>query len=240
MKFSDEIEDDLRRRPFTVFVEGNVGSGKTSFLNYLKKFDEFLVLEEPIDKWKNLHGCNLLDLKFNQPERFQFTFQTYATLTRLKQHLQPSEKPIKIMERSLFTARNCFVENLYDNGKLDDGMYHVLSEWYDFVNETHPIRCDLIVYLKTSPDVAYQRVLDRAREEEAALTFKYLEQLHDRHESLLYTSPKMDKTILYTVDANKTQGEIKEEYHCCYEEIKHHYKKSKDSLPNRSESIIRI
>jgi deoxynucleoside kinase len=90
--------------PFTVFVEGNVGAGKTSFLNFFKKFDEFFVMEEPIEKWKDLKGINLLDLKFNEPERFQFPFQHYATLTRLQQHLQVTEKPIKMIERSLFTG----------------------------------------------------------------------------------------------------------------------------------------
>lgn len=95
--------------PFTVFIEGNVGAGKTSFLSFFKKFDEFLVLEEPIEKWKDLKGVNLLDLKFKEPEKFQFPFQHYATLTRLQQHLQVSEKPMKIIERSLFTG------NIYGN-----------------------------------------------------------------------------------------------------------------------------
>jgi deoxynucleoside kinase len=90
--------------PFTVFVEGNVGVGKTSFLSFFKKFDDFLVLEEPIEKWKDLKGINLLDLRFKEPGRFQFPFQHYATLTRLQQHLSLTEKPIKIIERSLFTG----------------------------------------------------------------------------------------------------------------------------------------
>jgi hypothetical protein len=58
-----------------------------------------LVLDEPVDLWKDVHGLNLLELKFNQPELFQFPFQSFATLTRLRQHLQTSEKPIKMMER---------------------------------------------------------------------------------------------------------------------------------------------
>lgn len=93
--------------PFTVFVEGNNGAGKTTFLNFLRKFNEyvFLVLEEPIEKWRDLKGINLLDLKFNEPERFQFPFQHYATLTRLQQHLEVSEKPIKVIERSLLTGK---------------------------------------------------------------------------------------------------------------------------------------
>ena len=239
MEFPKDVQKNLKGVPFTLFVEGNVGSGKTSFLNYFKKFDEFLVLEEPIDQWKNLHGCNLLDLKFNEPERFQFTFQTYAMLTRLKQHLETSDKPIKMMERSLLTARNCFVEALHANGSLIDGMYHVLNEWYDFVNDSHPVRCDLIVYLRTSPDVAFQRVLDRSREEETAITLEYLQQLHDRHETL-FNGTKIATTKLIIVNANMNIKEMQAEYHRCYEEIKHYYQKSLESSPKKNEAIIRI
>ena len=102
--YSEENLSKNDEYPFTAFVEGNIGAGKTTLLNFFKKTDEFLVLEEPIEKWKDLKGVNLLDLKFKQPERFQFPFQHYATLTRLKQHLQASKKPIKIIERSLFTG----------------------------------------------------------------------------------------------------------------------------------------
>lgn len=134
--------------PFTVFVEGNVGAGKSTLLNHFKNLEDFLVLEEPIEKWQNLHGKNLLELKFQLPDHFQFPFQSYATLTRLRQHLQVTDKPIKMMERSLLTARRCFVNMLYETGKMNEGNFHVLNEWYDFVNEYHKIRCDLIIYLR--------------------------------------------------------------------------------------------
>jgi len=48
-------------RPFTVFIEGNIGSGKTTFLNHFRKFqNDICLLTEPVEKWQNLHGLNLL------------------------------------------------------------------------------------------------------------------------------------------------------------------------------------
>lgn len=47
-------------RPFTVTVEGNIGSGKTTFLEYFKKYDNVCVLSEPIELWRNCNGHNLL------------------------------------------------------------------------------------------------------------------------------------------------------------------------------------
>lgn len=209
-----EICDNPTPEPFTVCVEGNVGSGKSTFLDFFKSFDDFLVLEEPIDKWKNLHGHNLLDLKFSNPSLFQFPFQSYATLTRLRQHVQTTDKSIKIMERSLLTARHCFVENVHDSGALHDGMYEVLNQYYDFINENHPIRCDLIIYLRTSPEVAISRVQGRAREEEAPMSGEYLVQLHNRHEALLSDVNKVQIPVI-TVDANKSLEEMAQEYQRC-------------------------
>lgn len=48
------------KRPFTVIIEGNIGSGKTTFLNYFKKYDNVCVLAEPVHMWRNCAGHNLL------------------------------------------------------------------------------------------------------------------------------------------------------------------------------------
>lgn len=47
-------------RPYTVLVEGNIGCGKTTFLEYFKKYENVCVLAEPVDLWRNCNGHNLL------------------------------------------------------------------------------------------------------------------------------------------------------------------------------------
>lgn len=223
------------KQPFTVFVEGNVGSGKSTFMQYFKKFEDFLVLEEPVQKWTQFYGLNLLELKFADPERFQFPFQTYATLTRLQQHLQPCEQPIKLMERSLLTARHCFVASIHASGLLHDGMFHVLEEWYEFINEAHPIKCDAIIYLRTTPEVASSRVQARARKEETTINEIYLKQLHERHEELFFRSNLLKETPIIIVDADKSLDEMEAEYQRCYQEVKQLCSSKKENC-----SIIRI
>ncbi len=45
----------------TICVEGNIGSGKTTFLKHFKKFsDKICVMDEPISKWRDVRGHNLL------------------------------------------------------------------------------------------------------------------------------------------------------------------------------------
>jgi deoxynucleoside kinase len=38
------------KHSLSVFLEGNIGCGKTSFLNHFKKFEDVCLLEEPIEK----------------------------------------------------------------------------------------------------------------------------------------------------------------------------------------------
>lgn len=48
-----------RKAPFTVFIEGNIGAGKTTFLNHFKKYDDVRLYTEPVEKWRNVQGINL-------------------------------------------------------------------------------------------------------------------------------------------------------------------------------------
>ena len=86
-----------------------------------------------------------------------------------------------MMERSLFSARHCFVENLHDTGKMSDAEFSVLCEWFDFLASGQlskvDVGVDLIIYLRTSPAVAYERKKSRARKEEE-VSFITLSILH--------------------------------------------------------------
>lgn len=64
---------------------------------------------------------------YKQPDRFAMPFQNYVTLTILKLHLLKTNKPVKLMERSMFSSRYCFVEKMLSNGMLHQGMYSKLS-----------------------------------------------------------------------------------------------------------------
>lgn len=50
----------LYNNPFTICIEGNIGSGKTTFLNHFQNFNNATILQEPVDLWRNVAGVNLL------------------------------------------------------------------------------------------------------------------------------------------------------------------------------------
>lgn len=59
----------MKSRPFTVLVEGNIGSGKTTYLEYFRQFDDITLLTEPVEAWRNLNGWNLL-VRLNHLDNF--------------------------------------------------------------------------------------------------------------------------------------------------------------------------
>ena len=77
------------KRPFTVIVEGNIGSGKSTFLEYFNTKTIVDVLTEPVEEWRNLCGHNILQLMYEDPSRWSHLFQSYVQLTMTKHHVQP-------------------------------------------------------------------------------------------------------------------------------------------------------
>lgn len=58
-------------RPFTVCIEGNIGSGKTTFLDHFKKFQNTAIIQEPVELWRDVAGANLL-VKLNSKTENSF------------------------------------------------------------------------------------------------------------------------------------------------------------------------
>jgi len=211
------------KQPYTIVVEGNIGSGKTTFLSPFmvnnsdpsSPLSELVeVYEEPVAKWRNLKGTNLLHLMYEDPKRWSLMFQTYVQLTMLQQHTQISTKPIHIMERSL--ARYCFIENLYNGGNMTDPEYAVISEWFNFLITCPQLnfKIDQIIYLRTDPEVAYERIKKRNRPEEHLIPFAYLKDLHELHEDWLVHKTKFQPLVapVTIIDCNVELEDLSEKY----------------------------
>ncbi len=143
-----------------------------------------------MDKWRNINGENGLALMYEDPSRWSLTFQTYVQLTMLETHAKKQDKPVKLMERSIFSAKYCFVENLYKSGKMPEIEYLVLTKWFDWICANEDVHVDLIVYLRTKPETVYERIKQRCRKEEETIPLEYLRTLHELHEDWLMNKSK--------------------------------------------------
>ena len=81
----------------------------------------------------------------------------------VKNHTMKTSRPVKLMERSIYSAKFCFAENLRRNGLMAESEFQVLSSWFDhLVNSPElDLGVDLIVYLRTKPEIARERLLGR-------------------------------------------------------------------------------
>ncbi|KAK2498704.1 hypothetical protein MC885_003464 [Smutsia gigantea] len=196
----DKDRENEKEKKSVICVEGNIASGKTTCLEFFSHTTDIEVLTEPVPKWRNVRGHNPLSLMYHDARRWGLTLQTYVQLTMLDQHTRPQTSPVRLMERSIHSARYVFVENLYRSGKMPEVDYVVLSEWFDWITRNMDVSIDLIgemappnfppcplalVYLRTTPETCYQRLKIRCREEEKVIPLEYLDAIHHLYEEWL-------------------------------------------------------
>ncbi|KAL0893384.1 hypothetical protein ABMA27_014971 [Loxostege sticticalis] len=202
----------LAKRPFRVSIEGNIGSGKSTCIKFFDKYPNVEKHPEPLNEWRDVSGHNLLGLVYSDLNKWTFPFQHYVHLTRLKIQTSPPCSPnitVKMFERSVQNSRFCFIENARKHDILHDAEYQVLNEWYTYVEKNLDIGLDLIVYLKSSPQVVWERMMRRGRAEESEVPLEYLQQVHDAYENWL-SSPDVGCEVL-TIDADRNLDAVLED-----------------------------
>ena len=211
----------MKRIPI-VSIEGNIGSGKSTFVNFLREnmTDKISIMKEPIDAWQNLNGANLLYLMYEHPKKYTFIFQMYALLTNLQQQTKESDVILKIIERH--NGFQYFIENSYQLGNLSDIEFSVLSQWSKYLLSSPHLNmtADLIVYLRTSPKTCLERIKKRQRNEEESITLDYLTRLHEIHEEFIMNKFKSNHPHqLLVIDANPDLDDLTPEYNGTIKDI---------------------
>jgi deoxyadenosine/deoxycytidine kinase len=170
-------------------VEGNIGAGKSTFLKLIQeRLPHVTVALEPIHNWqKKVYGQSLLANFYEDPARWAYTMETLAMICRVQEHLkdQESHGAHKIVERSIYSGHYCFAKNGYDSGFLSELEWQLYNQWFDFLI---PGRCRPplgFIYLKTDPEVSYQRLKKRNRLAEKRISLSYLKQIDQRHHDFL-------------------------------------------------------
>lgn len=193
-------------KPKFIYVEGNIGSGKTNLLNNLSKkyFSKVHVELEPLDTWLNYKNeFNLLDLMYSDPKTFAFQFQIMAQVTQSLREIttrQILDKQFIFFERSLRTQL-IFIEILYKTNKLSKLDYLILTDLYKIIKKPNS-NCK-IIYLRTDPSVCLERIKVRNRKEESVISLEYLEMLHKKHDEWLLS---LNNCVI--IDGNLMQNEI--------------------------------
>jgi len=183
------------------FIEGNIGTGKTSFLNQLIKSNYFqsvfpdkkiTYLLEPVDEWLNFKdndGKNALDSFYKDKEKFSFSFQWLVFMTRMKKILNNMEYDILVVERSIFTDRNIFAQSLFESNKMSSLEWNIYTNWFDWLVEKYNFPQATFIYLRANPEVSFNRIMNRGRNEEKSIEYDYIKLLSEKHDNWLLNNP---------------------------------------------------
>ncbi|HAQ37487.1 MAG TPA: deoxynucleoside kinase [Saprospirales bacterium] len=157
-----------------ICIEGNIGTGKTSFSRLMKKeYDCRLILEEFSEN-------PFLPYFYEDPERFAFTVELFFMTERYKQ-----------MERNLISQRDLFspftlsdytfVKTLiFARKNLKSEEYRLFQQLFQTLQNNFP-NPDLLVYLHRNVDILLQNIKKRGREYEVYITREYLYNIQDSY-----------------------------------------------------------
>jgi deoxyadenosine/deoxycytidine kinase len=190
-----------------ISIEGNIGTGKSTLLSLLKsKYENsqnIIFLQEPVKEWESIKDKNnttILKKFYENQEKYSFAFQMMAYISRLailKDAIEKYPNSIIITERCLNTDRYVFAKMLYDNNKLEDVEYQIYLKWFDHFSNLQQIQ--KIIYLKTDPEICFNRVIKRSRDGESSISLDYLKNCHNYHENMINNIN--DKKLI--IDGNK-------------------------------------
>jgi len=173
-------------------VEGNIGSGKSTFVEYLKQHcsDKFVFLQEPVNIWKEIKdeesGKDKIQLFYEDMKTHAFSFQMMAYISRLstlKRAIKENPGKDIICERCLYTDKYVFARLLNEDSLISSTDYQIYNRWFShFIEELPPIS---YVYIQARPEISLGRIQKRGRDGEDKISLEYLTRVHRKHEDWL-------------------------------------------------------
>ena len=173
-----------------ISIEGNIGSGKSTVVEYLKSLNKYIFVDEPVNEWltiKDKDGMNALECFYKDQKENAFCFQVLAYITRLKKLIDTIKNSPKdaiiITERSIETDRNVFAKMLYEDNLISSIEWETYNYWFNTFKDISQV--NKIIYIKTSPSKCLERINKRNRTEESSIKLDYLEKCCKYHNDWL-------------------------------------------------------
>ena len=179
---------------YVFYLEGNIGSGKSTFIQFLQDYINknklnAEVLLEPVEDWQNTQdkdGVSILHHYYQDQKKMAFPFQMNAFISRVDEiveKIKTSKTKILFVERSVLTDKNVFLQLNYDLGNISDIEYTIYNKWFDTLCKHFDIKHNGIVYIKTDYNICHQRIKKRDRSGEETIPIDYLEKLEVYHDN---------------------------------------------------------
>lgn len=198
MNITKKINNDFSKK--FLCIEGNIGSGKSTFIKKLLDSLDFSIVYEPTNEWQDINGINALDIFYKDTKRWAYSFQSYVFLTRIKaieEEYKRTKKDLFFAERSVFADRYAFGKVCHDLYFINELEWNMYCKWHKWMIEEHTKIPAGFIYLKVDPNIAYSRIKKRGRFEESSISLDYLTLLNNCHEDWL-----INKKNVYNIISN--------------------------------------
>lgn len=178
-----------------IFVEGNIGSGKSTFLADVKaghanaryKSFEMVVVTEPLNEM-----TQFLEPYYNDPQRYSFMLQTVFLAARIKAVLAADAEA-----RALAASSGKPVVMLIERGPDSDLLFGKVNREINYMSELEyqgylayvrllidcaKVNSTVSVYVRPGVDKCIERKFSRGRTFEGAIPRDYMERLEKAHD----------------------------------------------------------
>lgn len=179
-----------------ISLEGNIGSGKENFIQFMKKAfkDNVSFLEDSIYSWDNE---NLLKNFYKDPSRWAMTLEIHSTTQkcrRLQENIENSAPPkVLITRRTPISDRECFVKSCMQMKYMSPKE----AEIYNNLFETFKIpKYDGVIYLKSNVNKCYENIISKHTDVEKIIEFDYIQRLHTNYENWIHGLKKENIPVL--------------------------------------------
>lgn len=167
--------------PRMVTIMGTIAAGKSTLISRLRdRLPGVVVVEEPLDLFTDVHGHgNLLKMLYENPKFAAGPFQQVAmyglaraanAAWRAARH---AERPVRalLLERCIIDTHEIFSRQQQEDGNITGVDIGVEQEAFETLCECAPwVWPRAIVYLETSAERSWERMLARGRAEEVGGT----------------------------------------------------------------------
>jgi deoxyadenosine/deoxycytidine kinase len=159
-----------------IAVAGNIGSGKSSLVEFLKAHYGFEPIYEP-------YTTNpYLDDFYSDMKAWAFRSQLYFLTHKFRLHLGlPALSGTVVQDRTIYEDAEIFCTNLHRSRLINRRDYSTYMELYESMR-TVLRPPDLLIYLRCSVRAIRRRIRKRGRESEQSIPSSYLRKLNALYE----------------------------------------------------------
>jgi deoxyadenosine/deoxycytidine kinase len=157
-------------------VAGNIGAGKTEFVQFLCKRYDLQPYFEPNDTNPYLEDF------YGDMSAWAFHSQIYFLTHKLRLHRQLMAQSVAaVQDRTIYEDAEIFARNLHLQGFLNERDYKLYRELYETALETlRPP--DVMLFLRCPVGTLRKRIARRGRAMEANIPLEYLKRLNRLYE----------------------------------------------------------